>query len=81
MAGVAGFEPAHGDTKNRCLTAWLHPNRRYGFLCKPKGATKISFQTVASKMLKAGKEEKWCPHTDSNRGPDDYKSTALPTEL
>ena len=26
MAGVAGFEPAHGDTKNRCLTAWLHPN-------------------------------------------------------
>ena len=23
----------------------------------------------------------WCPHTDSNRGPDDYKSTALPTEL
>ena len=27
MAGVAGFEPAHGDTKNRCLTAWLHPTR------------------------------------------------------
>ena len=27
MAGVAGFEPAHGDTKNRCLTAWLHPNK------------------------------------------------------
>lgn len=25
MAGVAGFEPAHADTKNRCLTAWLHP--------------------------------------------------------
>ena len=25
VAGVAGFEPAHGDTKNRCLTAWLHP--------------------------------------------------------
>ena len=31
MAGVAGFEPAHGDTKNRCLTTWLHPNcwRKY----------------------------------------------------
>ena len=28
VAGVAGFEPAHGDTKNRCLTAWLHPNER-----------------------------------------------------
>lgn len=26
MAGVAGFEPAHADTKNRCLTAWLHPS-------------------------------------------------------
>ncbi len=23
----------------------------------------------------------WCPHTDSNRGPTDYKSVALPTEL
>ncbi len=27
--GVVGFEPTHGDTKNRCLTAWLHPNRIY----------------------------------------------------
>ena len=26
MAGVAGFEPAVHDTKNRCLTTWLHPN-------------------------------------------------------
>ena len=26
VAGVAGFEPAHGDTKNRCLTTWPHPN-------------------------------------------------------
>ncbi len=25
MAGVVGFEPTHGGTKNRCLTAWLHP--------------------------------------------------------
>ena len=24
--GVGGFEPPHGGTKNRCLTAWLHPN-------------------------------------------------------
>ncbi len=23
----------------------------------------------------------WCPHTDSNRGPIDYKSIALPAEL
>ena len=26
MAGVAGIEPANADTKNRCLTAWLHPS-------------------------------------------------------
>jgi hypothetical protein len=25
LAGVAGFEPANGDTKNRCLTTWPHP--------------------------------------------------------
>ena len=26
-------------------------------------------------------EKKWCPRTDSNRGPIDYKSIALPAEL
>ena len=26
MAGVLGFEPRNGGTKNRCLTAWRHPN-------------------------------------------------------
>ncbi len=26
MAGPAGFEPAHGGIKTRCLTAWLRPN-------------------------------------------------------
>ena len=25
MAGVLGFEPRDGGTKNRYLTAWLHP--------------------------------------------------------
>ena len=24
-AGAAGFEPAHGGIKTRCLTAWLRP--------------------------------------------------------
>ena len=28
MAGVVGFEPTVHGTKNRCLTAWLHPNVR-----------------------------------------------------
>ncbi len=26
MVGVAGFEPAHGGIKSRCLTTWRHPN-------------------------------------------------------
>ena len=26
VAGVVGFEPTIHDTKNRCLTTWLHPN-------------------------------------------------------
>ena len=26
LAGVVGFEPTVHGTKNRCLTAWLHPN-------------------------------------------------------
>ncbi len=26
MAGVLGFEPRNGGTKNRCLTTWLYPN-------------------------------------------------------
>lgn len=26
MAGAGGFEPPHGGTKNRCLTAWRRPN-------------------------------------------------------
>ncbi len=25
MAGVLGFEPRDGGTKNRCLTTWLYP--------------------------------------------------------
>lgn len=27
MAGVAGFEPTDDGIKNRCLTAWRHPNK------------------------------------------------------
>jgi hypothetical protein len=31
MAGMGGFEPPHDGIKNRCLTAWLHPNRERAF--------------------------------------------------
>ena len=27
LAGAEGFEPSHGGTKNRCLTAWLRPSK------------------------------------------------------
>lgn len=32
LAGAAGFEPANGGTKSRCLTTWRRPNipHRYG---------------------------------------------------
>ena len=29
LAGVLGFEPRDAGTKNRCLTAWLYPNKFY----------------------------------------------------
>ena len=28
LAGVVGFEPTNGGSKNRCLTTWLHPTIR-----------------------------------------------------
>ncbi len=45
---------------------------------------------AAKKVLRKGifvgfetfvKREKWCRRTDSNRGPEVYKTPALPTEL
>ena len=40
VAGAEGFEPSHGGTKNRCLTAWRRPNsfrgkRRHATLTDP----------------------------------------------
>ncbi len=29
MAGAGGFEPPRAGTKNRCLTAWLRPNKNF----------------------------------------------------
>ncbi len=28
MAGPPGFEPGNHETKTRCLTAWLWPNKK-----------------------------------------------------
>ena len=35
MAGVLGFEPRDGGTKNRCLTTWRHPKRGKRLLRAP----------------------------------------------
>ncbi len=32
LAGMGGFEPPNGGIKIRCLTTWLHPNRRWAIL-------------------------------------------------
>ncbi len=48
MAGVTGFEPVHGDTKNRCLTAWLHPNADWEII-------RIFFQLQVKKTQKSKK--------------------------
>lgn len=31
MAGVLGFEPRNAGIKTRCLTAWLHPIKKFHF--------------------------------------------------
>src|SRR5580700_8117853 len=46
--GVEGFEPPHGGTKNRCLTAWRHPKISINLNPPPKyfamtGVGKIIF--------------------------------------
>ena len=40
LAGAAGFEPANGGIKSRCLTTWRRPSRRRGYsgpYCEGKG--------------------------------------------
>ena len=43
---------------------------------KPKPSKKNKIRTIKKRNLLI-----WCPHTDSNREPTDYKSVALPIEL
>lgn len=40
VAGVLGFEPRNGGTKNRCLTTWRYPNTVGGYLAKPTAPRK-----------------------------------------
>ena len=41
----------------------------------------VSLKNTKTQSKTAKSLIKWCPHTDSNRGPIDYKSIALPAEL
>ena len=42
LAGVEGFEPSHGGTKNRCLTAWLHPKAVGTLYSEPRSFAQVS---------------------------------------
>ena len=62
MAGVVGFEPTIHGTKNRCLTAWLHPNVRRGHRRRqtytaPRRLTCVIFPIVVSLKRPKGRPE------------------------
>ena len=50
MFGVEGFEPPHGGTKNRCLTAWRHPISRT-FVCQLSQHLIVFADLIAIKIL------------------------------
>ena len=39
MAGAAGFEPANGGIKSRCLTTWRRPSGRRAYSGRQKEGT------------------------------------------
>lgn len=57
MAGAPGFEPGDAGTKNRCLTAWLRPNKsdlcdRLGGLIAAPRAKCNRLSTKSDKLYK-----------------------------
>ena len=83
MAGVAGLEPTNDGVKVRCLTTWLHPNKKMvegeGF--EPSKAVPADLQSAPFGQLGNPSWYKWSRRWDSNPQPADYKSAALPIEL
>ena len=51
--------------------------RQYGRQFVPVDTKTVSHKLLVLLVMIC----EWCRHQDSNSGPDDYKSTALPTEL
>ena len=56
-----------------------------GLAKRPLGSVKIlssnALLFVVVRSIKSGCSEEWCRNAESNRGPTDYESVALPTEL
>ena len=50
LAGAGGFEPPHGGTKIRCLTAWLRPigGHATGLIGAAAGCVKVGRDTPRS---------------------------------
>lgn len=80
MAGVAGFEPTHAGTKNRCLTAWPYPS--IGGESRIRTCEVVDSRFTVCPLWPLGNLPiKWSWWWDSNPQPADYKSAALPIEL
>ena len=80
MAGVPGFEPGIPIPKTGALPLGHTPS----FLNDHIDHSDISYIKRHVRYIKNSVLRllgKWCCNQDSNPGPDDYKSTALPTEL
>ncbi len=82
VSGIAG-----GITFST-LTRYPHKHPQFGGITsdankqhRTKSYRKIHITQAFSDVFGAVWIVKWCPHTDSNRGPTDYKSVALPAEL
>ncbi len=82
VAGVAGFEPTSGDSKDRCLTTWLHPIRLVVYILLIIVSLYIILymfnEIKKTAVLCCFDNLLWSRRWDLNPQPADYKSAALP---
>ena len=72
--------PWVGQTSRRRTPRWLTGSRRWNG-GGTQGGTRERPSTIGVDRLSAISEEIWSRRSDLNRGPADYESAALPTEL